>query len=188
MLEELFFGRLKQEVARNPQLLGEVLDRIRQSRIIQTSLLERLEEQPEFTERLRTLARQQESLTELLKALHFAKVVATTPYIQYLREAIGDARRLSTVEQLVFMEIGQGESVELLNGLADALNQDLKTRDGLRKLRDEEVQWKAWIANELAQTGKHNEIANARKRFADIYGKARLQAIGTFLKEGFFKW
>jgi hypothetical protein len=188
MLEELFFGRLKQEVARNPQLLGEVLDRIRQSRIIQTNLLERLEEKPEFTERLAILAHQQESLAELLKALNFNKVAATTPYIQALREAIGDPRRLSAVEQLVFMEIGQGESVELLNGLADALNQDLKTRDGLRKLRDEEVQWKTWIASELARTGKQNEIVQSRKHFDDIYGKARLEAIGTFLREGFFKW
>lgn len=188
MFEELFFGRLKQEVARNPQLLGEVLDRIRQSRIIQISLLERLERKPEFTQRLETLASQQERLAALLKSMNFNKISGATPYVQYLREAIGDPRQLTAVEQLVFMEIGQGESVELLNGLADALNHDLKTRDGLRKLREEEVQWKTWIATELARTSRNNEIANARSRFSDVYGKARLQAIGTFLREGFFKW
>jgi len=190
MLEKWFFDRLRTEVGRNRTLLVEVLNRLRQTRTVQRPLIERrlADGGPvaaACSARLAVLDAQAAVLAERLGELNASpQMPSAMPYVQFLREGVAGGVGLSPLECWAFMAVGQAETVELLEGLSTSLPNDPRTRSLLLAMLAEERDWFDWLATQLAPAEGTAALAAARERFRDLYARARVHALTSFLGGG----
>lgn len=190
----MIFARLKDELDRNPALLIDVLGRLRQSRAVQQPLLQPLADAgcaalaERYAGRLITLQAQAETLIRRLTELGAKPHQASMPLVEFLSTRIKDGASLSELQRYVFMETGQAEVVELLEGLVGALKRDIRTRQLFAGMLEEERDWQRWLAGQIAPWEGTAELRSARAYFKDLYGQARVYAIGSFLSGGLFNF
>lgn len=190
MLERVVLQRLARDVARDPRaVLPEVLGRLRHTRKAQERMLEKALTLPcdsilatGYRGRLGILAQQ----SERLAAACAQDTPLATPYLQYLREAVGDGSSFTQLERLVFIHLAQVETNELLTVLIGALDREPE-QALLSLIRIEEMTWQEWTNAQLVgrtERGEGLQVRKAREQFRRLYDRARLYAVGTFLQRG----
>ncbi len=185
MLEQLALLRLKQTVAHDRNALAEVLTRLVQSREAQQVWVAGLDAAAVCTERQVILRRQSADLTAHLARLGVRSQLAATPFIQYLRDAVGDGSTLTTAQKYVFIDFVQVEVIALLDMLVEALARDARTAALLQQIRAEEILWQRWVRTQPEFLTSNPAV---KTRFERLFAEARLHAVAVFMREGLSKY